>query len=62
MKCLFTICRKGDVIDKDQKANKTTSVLQENLQLHQNIKRIPYSVILFAVLVATMMFDLEWAC
>ena len=62
MKCLYTICRKGDVVDKGQKVTKATSILQENLQLHHKIKQIPYSIILFPVLVSTMMCDLEWAC
>lgn len=62
MKCLYTICRKSDVVDKGQKVTKATSILQENLQLHHKIKQIPYSIILFPVLVSTMMCDLEWAC
>lgn len=52
MKCLYTICRKGDIVDKGQKVNKATSILQENLQLHQQIKQIPYSIILFPVLIS----------
>jgi hypothetical protein len=45
--------------NSNEMLNKTISVLQENLRLHQNIKRIPYSIILFPVLVAILMCDLE---
>jgi hypothetical protein len=62
MKCLYTICRKGNFVDKGEKVNMATSILQKNLQLRQKIKEIPYSIIVFPVLVATMMCDLEWAC